>query len=157
MSTAADHDQPYDGGGEEYRRYPDDDQPCEEWDREYCGHDRDCGCGSGPPAGSDPGVAELLDGPAADAMFGLGIIRDVPAEQVPPAVMVQAVLGAQRLVSWARAQQHRWTAALARPGVAVPVTDVLDSIAHRDDEQVPAGPIPPELADRAAAGHRGGR
>ena len=107
MSTAADHDQPYDGGGgEECRRYPDDDQPCQEWDREYCGHDRDCGCGSGPPAGSDPGVAELLDGPAADAMFGLGIIRDVPAEQLPPAVMMQAVLGAQRLaISWAKAQR----------------------------------------------------
>ena len=152
MSTAADHDQPYDGGGEDCRRYPDDDQPCQEWDREYCCHDRDCGCGSGPPAGSDPGVAELLDGPAADAMFGLGIIRDVPAEQLPPAVMMQAVLGAQRLASYAKAQAMYWTAALARPGVAVPVTDLLDSIAHRNDEQLPAGPIPPDLADRAAAG-----
>src|SRR6478752_85703 len=153
MSTAADYE-PYDGaGGEDHGRYPDHDQPCAEWDRQYCGHDRDCGCGgeSGPPAAADPGVGELLDGPAAQAMFGLGIIRDVPAEQVPPAVMVQAVLGAQRLISWARAQQHRWTAALARAGVAVPVTEVLDSVAHRSEDGR-GGEIPGDLADRAAAG-----
>src|SRR6185312_7903325 len=61
-------------------------------------------------------------------------------------VMAQAVLTAQRVGSWARAQQHRWTAALARPGVAVPIADLLDAVAHRGD-------IPDELVERAAAGH----
>src|SRR6478752_9790152 len=126
----------------------------DEWDRQYCCHQRDCACWdepAAPSAAADPGLGELLGGPAADAMFGLGIIRHVPAGQVPPVVMLQAVLGAQRLISWARAQQHRWTAALARPGVAVPITDVLDSVAHRHDDGR-GGPIPPDRADRAAAG-----
>src|SRR4051794_4510449 len=79
----------------------------------------------GLPRGLHPFLAELLDGPAVDAMYGLRSITDTEAGQVPAAVAVHAVLAAQRLASWAKAQQHRWTAALARPGVAVPVTDLL--------------------------------
>ncbi len=127
----------------------------DEWDRQYCCRQRDCACWdepAAPSAAADPGLGELLGGPAADAMFGLGIIRHVPAGQVPPVVMLQAVLGAQRLISWAKAQQHRWTAALVRPGVAVPVSDLLDSIAHRGDEPGRGGDVPEDLAERAAAG-----
>src|SRR6185312_7520120 len=135
MSTAADYD-PY---------HDDNYHPCP--------HELDCRCGDGPSPATDPALAELLDGPAADALDGLGIIRDLPPTDVPAAVMVQAVLAAQRLGSWARAQQHRWTAALARPGVAVPITDLLDSLGHRGDEPGPGGAVPDDVVERAAAGH----
>src|SRR6478735_6476840 len=76
----------------------------------------------GLPRGVHPATVELLDGPAVDALYGLRQLADLTPAQVPAAVVVQAVLAAQRLASWAKAQQARWTAALARPGVAVPVT-----------------------------------
>ncbi len=153
MSTAAEYDQPYDGD-DPHREYA---QPCEEWDRQYCYHGRDCSCSNDdfpdpPVRGVHPADAKRLDGPAADALFGLELIRDVPSAEVPAAVMVQAVLGAQRVASYAKAQAMYWTAALARPGVAVPMSDLLDSIAHRGEEQGRGGDVPEELAERAAAG-----
>jgi hypothetical protein len=42
--------------------------------------------------------------------------------------LVYAVQAAHRLVGWAQAQEQRLTAAVARPGVAVPVCDVLETV-----------------------------
>ena len=136
MSSAAAYDDSYD---DSYRWYVD--------------HVHEFGEPDGSAHGVHPADVELLDGPAVDAMYGLRHIADADPGQVPAAVMVQAILAAQRLTSWARAQQVRWTAALARPGVAVPVTSVLDALAHRGDAPGSANPIPAELVERAAAGH----
>ena len=110
------------------------------------------------------GAAHWLSGRPDDIVAGLTMLADPPPldppipavddAPVPAAVIVQAILAAQRLAGWAKAQQHRWTAALARPGVAVPVASVVDAIAHRGDEPGSACDIPEELVERAAAGQR---
>jgi hypothetical protein len=109
------------------------------------------------------GAGHWLSGRPVDIVAGLSMLADPPRldppipaiddAPVPAVVMVQAILAAQCLAGWARAQQHRWTAALCRPGVAVPVSNLLDSIAHRADEHGHGCHIPDELVERAAAGH----
>jgi hypothetical protein len=144
MSTAVEHD-PY---------YDDDDRFYEHVCDETCGPV--CWYDDQPdllPRGVHPANVALLDGSAVDAMDGLRQIRHVPPAEVPAEVMVQAVLASQRLASYAKAQAAYWTAAFAGPGVAVPVATLLESIAHRNDEQGWACDIPEELAERAAAGH----
>jgi hypothetical protein len=133
MSTAAEHD--------EFNPDPDRFVPAED----LLAFDE--------PDGLAPVNGELLDGPAVDAMYGLRQLRDSPPGAVPAAIAVQAVLAAGRLAGWAKAQQMRWTAELCRPGVAVPVSNLLDSIAHRADEHGHGCHIPEELVERAAAGH----
>ncbi len=62
--------------------------------------------------------------PATPATVAL--LRDTAASQVGGRSMVHGVLACQRLIDWAQAQQQRWIASLARPGVAAPMEDLID-------------------------------
>ncbi len=55
-------------------------------------------------------------------------------EPVPAGGMVEAFLAAGRLMAWATAQEARWLAAFARPGVAVPLSEVLDAAMSADSD-----------------------
>ena len=105
----------------------------------------------------EPSVAQLIAAlPMRSAEASLLLLDKlaVAEEKVPPGGMIEAVLAAQRLESYAKAQQIRWLAAFARPGVAVPVSEVLDavmsasSISSDDRAQAPDGlPSEDDLSD----------
>lgn len=108
--------------------------------------------------------------PAAPAT--MAVLRDTAASQVGGRSMVHGVLACQRLIDWAQAQQQRWIAALARPGVAAPMDELIDlarwsthtpgeislAIGDRPGPVDPDDPLPrPRIGDPAVdavlAGH----
>ena len=80
----------------------------------------------------------------------------VAEQPVPAAGIVEAVLAAERIAGWAKAQQYRWLAAFTKPGVAVPMPDLLAMVCAPSatvsvHEDYPVQPDEDDLTDRARA------
>ncbi|HET8590163.1 MAG TPA: DUF222 domain-containing protein, partial [Nakamurella sp.] len=70
------------------------------------------------PGREDPAEALAAESPEPDA--------DRTAAELDAPGLLDAIRGTQRLINWAQALQQRYIAALARPGVALPLGDLVD-------------------------------
>lgn len=69
----------------------------------------------------------LADLPVRSPELSLHLLDalSIAEEPVPAAGIVDAILAGDRIIGWVRAQQYQWLAKFAKPGVAVPIPDLL--------------------------------
>ena len=127
--------------------WPDDGFPPDDWypagpdDDDDAGEADGDGGGDGPPEprwaldASARVERELLADTASAAPGGWSAQilqrrcpdgRDTVPCGLDAAALLDGITGLQRLINWAQAAQHRYTAALARPGVAAPLDDAVE-------------------------------